>query len=221
MGGCASASGKPHSRAAPAPLPTPHPFLPGRVLMHVYVGRMGRTARLCASPCGHQGLLSHTLTAPCVLFCVFCLPTIPPSPSYTRPDSSLPEPANKGTCPACHCTQAMLWMLCSGPPPPLPRIGSIASRVALPCPLCRVQMLGGVYLLAPVDDANMPLVLDNARANLNATVFFGISDHWNTTICLFHKELNGPGARPSEFVNARKNGDKQELGEAELVSGRL
>ncbi len=43
-----------------------------------------------------------------------------------------------------------------------------------------------------------------ARVNLNNTVFFGISDYWNTTICLFHKELNGPGPRPSEYINVRR-----------------
>jgi hypothetical protein len=78
-------------------------------------------------------------------------------------------------------------------------------------------MLGGVYLLTGVDDVDMPNVLARARENLNSTVFFGVSDHWNTTVCLFHKELRGPGPRPSEFVNARKNGDKQELTGEELV----
>ena len=52
----------------------------------------------------------------------------------------------------------------------------------------------------------MGVVLAQARDNLNKTVFFGISDYWNTTVCLFHKELKGPGPRPSEFVNVRKGG---------------
>lgn len=80
----------------------------------------------------------------------------------------------------------------------------------------QTKMLGGVYLLTGVDDVDMPNVLARARENLNSTVFFGVSDHWNTTVCLFHKELRGPGPRPSEFVNARKNGDKQELTGEEL-----
>ncbi len=75
--------------------------------------------------------------------------------------------------------------------------------------------------MASVDEAEMPALLETARANLNSTVFFGISDHWNTTVCLFHKELNGPGPRPSEYINARKTGDnlKPDLSDARLVGG--
>ncbi len=58
-------------------------------------------------------------------------------------------------------------------------------------------------------------MLQVALTNLNATVFFGITDYWNTTVCLFHKELNGPGARPSEFINTRKNELKAGLGPKE------
>ena len=38
---------------------------------------------------------------------------------------------------------------------------------------------------------------------LHSVVFFGITDFWNTSVCLFHKALNGPGPRPSEFLNTR------------------
>ena len=62
----------------------------------------------------------------------------------------------------------------------------------------------------------LPVVLDEARVNLNKTVFFGISDYWNTTVCLFHKELNGPGPRPSEYINARKGSKKAKLSALEV-----
>ena len=50
----------------------------------------------------------------------------------------------------------------------------------------------------------MDRYLGNAVRHLNQTVWFGISDYWNASVCLFHKELNGPGPRPSEFKNTRK-----------------
>jgi hypothetical protein len=64
-------------------------------------------------------------------------------------------------------------------------------------------MLGGVGDMARVPLSAMPDLLTTAKANLRKTVFFGISDYWSTTLCLFHKELNGPGPRPSEYVNVR------------------
>ena len=68
------------------------------------------------------------------------------------------------------------------------------------------QMLSGRHVAAPILPHKMRVVLQEARQNLNKTVFFGISDYWNTTVCLFHKELNGPGPRPSEYLNVRKGG---------------
>lgn len=80
-----------------------------------------------------------------------------------------------------------------------------------------VKMLSGYPVLSSVSPDTLPGMLTLARQRLNSTVFFGISDHWNTTICLFHKELNGPGPRPSEFVNARKTTEKTSLSEAEMA----
>jgi hypothetical protein len=71
-----------------------------------------------------------------------------------------------------------------------------------------MQMLGGVDVKSPFPQRALPQLLATAKANLRKTVFFGISDYWNTTLCLFHKELNGPGPRPSEMVNVRPTGSK-------------
>jgi hypothetical protein len=81
-------------------------------------------------------------------------------------------------------------------------------------------MLSGRHSSSTVAKHLLLQVLDEARVKLNKTVFFGISDYWNTTICLFHKELNGPGPRPSEYVNARKGSTKAPLPplEMELLS---
>lgn len=76
-------------------------------------------------------------------------------------------------------------------------------------------MLAGHQFISRHEDNEYPDMLQVALTNLNATVFFGITDYWNTTVCLFHRELNGPGPRPSEFINTRKNELKAGLGPKE------
>ena len=45
-----------------------------------------------------------------------------------------------------------------------------------------------------------------ARQHLfNETLFFGLTEHWATSVCTFHCELGGD-ARESEFLNTRDNG---------------
>ena len=65
-------------------------------------------------------------------------------------------------------------------------------------------MLSGRNAASAIPRHALRVSLQEARKNLNKTAFFGISDYWNTTVCLFHKELNGPGPRPSEYLNVRK-----------------
>jgi hypothetical protein len=70
------------------------------------------------------------------------------------------------------------------------------------------QMLAGEEYNRRYPLIAMPDLLDTAKANLRTTVFFGITEYWNTTLCLFHKELNGPGPRASEFANIRPTSNK-------------
>ena len=77
-------------------------------------------------------------------------------------------------------------------------------------------MLSGRFIGEAIRLGDEDEALDDARRNLNTTVFFGISDHWNTSVCLFHKELNGPGPRPSEYINARKGSKKAKLSALEV-----
>ena len=81
-------------------------------------------------------------------------------------------------------------------------------------------MLSGRFIGEAIRLGDEDEALDDARRNLNTTVFFGISDHWNTSVCLFHKELNGPGPRPAEFVNVRPAaaGTKRWLTNSELAT---
>ena len=64
------------------------------------------------------------------------------------------------------------------------------------------------------------VTIRRALGSLHLVSFFGITNFWNTSVCLFHKELNGPGPKDSEFINVRQAPYRTTLNDEETARMR-